>query len=78
MSDSPVIFYFGNLQPVRVGDLLRVVSNTGWSLGGKLFLVMESYVLPDGSQDLNAVSGIIDGRVRRVSVEDLELIDEAG
>jgi hypothetical protein len=79
MSDSPVIFYFGNLQPVRAGDLLRVVSNTpGGRLGGKLFLVMESYVLPDGSQDLNAVSGIIDGRVRRVSVEDLELIDEAG
>jgi len=78
MSDSPVIFYFGNLQPVRAGDLLRVVSNTALSHGGKLFLVMESYVLPDGSQDLNAVSGIIDGRVRRVSVEDLELIDEAG
>jgi hypothetical protein len=78
MSDSPVVFYFGNLQPVRAGDLLRVVSNHGWSLGGKLFLVMGSFVIPGASKDLNAVRGIIDGRVRLVSVEDLEMIDEAG
>ena len=77
MIDSSIIFYLGRLQPVRAGDLLRVVSIPGWSLGGKIFLVMEAYEFPNGDPCFNRVRGIIDGRMRVLAIEDLEALDEA-
>lgn len=76
MIDSSIIFYLGRLQPVRAGDLLRVVSNPCWSLGGKLFLVMEAYEFPNGDPCFDRVRGMIDGRVRVLAIEDLEALDE--
>lgn len=76
MIDSFIIFYLGRLQPVRAGDLLRVVSNPGWSLGGKLFLVMGAYESPNGNPCFNKVRGMVDGRVQVLAIEDLETLDE--
>jgi hypothetical protein len=72
-------------QPVRKGDLLRVKSlGYGWILEGKPFLVLGVSLLwapsnPMLGQDevyeeVDEVHGIVDGVMRVVRVEDLELI----
>ncbi len=89
MDESPVLFYltepiFGCTQPVRVGDLLRVKSlGYSWILEGKPFLVLGvsrswdagSMIGQDEVYDeVEEVHGIVDGVMRAVRVEDLELI----
>lgn len=70
MIDSSIIFYLGHLQPVRAGDLLRVVSNPGWRLEGKIFLVT-------GGDDKHEVAtGIVDGKLESLRVANLEAISE--
>jgi hypothetical protein len=77
---------FGCTQPVREGDLVRVKQlGHSWILEGKLLLVVGvSRTWDTGSmlgqdevyEEVEEVHGIIDGVMRFVRVEDLELIDE--
>jgi len=77
---------FGCTQPVREGDLVRVKQlGHSWILEGKLLLVVGvSRTWDTGSmlgqdevyEEVEEVHGIIDGVMRVVRIEDLELIDE--
>ncbi len=93
MDEKVPLFYlpeprFGCTQPVREGDLVRVKSlGYSWILEGKPFLVLGvSRAWDTGSMlgqdevydEVEEVHGIVDGIMRVVRVEDLELIDEAG
>jgi hypothetical protein len=93
MSEKLPLFYlpeprFGCTQPVREGDLVRVKQlGHSWILEGKLLLVVGvSRTWDTGSmlgqdevyEEVEEVHGIVDGVMRVVRIEDLELIDEAG
>jgi|APGre2960657373_1045057.scaffolds.fasta_scaffold232871_1 hypothetical protein len=79
---------FGCTQPVREGDLVRVKQlGHSWILEGKLLLVVGvSRTWDTGSmlgqdevyEEVEEVHGIVDGVMRVVRIEDLELIDETG
>jgi len=83
-SDNPALFYlpeakFGCMQPVRAGDLVRVKSHGySWILEGKLFLVIGASHAwgRDEAQEAEEAHGIVDGVMRVVRIEDLELLDE--
>jgi hypothetical protein len=93
MREKLPLFYlpeprFGCTQPVREGDLVRVKQlGHSWILEGKLLLVVGvSRTWDTGSmlgqdevyEEVEEVHGIIDGVMRVVRIEDLELIDETG
>ena len=93
MDETSPLFYLnetllGCSQPVRVGDLIRVKRlGYDWILEGKPFLVVGvSRAWDTGSMlgqdevydEVEEAHGIVDGIMRVVRVEDLELIDEAG
>ena len=83
MDERPVLFCLDGL-PVHVGDLLRVKSlGYSWILEGKPFLVLGVSLSWDtGSmlgqdevyEEVEEVHGLVDGVMRAVRVEDLELI----
>ena len=93
MREKLPLFYlpeprFGCTQPVREGDLVRVKQlGYSWILEGKLLLVVGvSRTWDTGSmlgqdevyEEVEEVHGIVDGVMRVVRIEDLELIDETG
>ncbi len=86
MDETPPLFYlneilFGCSQPVRVGDLIRVKRfGYDWALEGKPFLVIGASHAwgRDEAQAVEEAHGIVDGVMRAVRIEDLELLDEAG
>ena len=90
MSEKLPLFYlpeprFGCTQPVREGDLVRVKQlGHSWILEGKPFLVMgvslswtpSNLMLGQDEvyDEVEEVHGLVDGVMRAVRVEDLELI----
>jgi hypothetical protein len=93
MDETPPLFYlneptFGCSQPVHVGDLVRVKRlGYDWILEGKLFLVVGvSRSWDTGSMlgqdeiydDIEEAHGIVDGVLRAVRIEDLELLHDPG
>lgn len=93
MNESPALFYlpeprFGCMQPIREGDLIRVKRlGYDWILEGKPFLVLGvskswdigSMLGQDEIYDeVEEAHGLVDGIMRAVRIEDLELLDEAG
>ena len=84
MDERPVLFCLDGV-PVHVGDLLRVKSlGYSWILEGKPFLVLgvslswtpSNLMLGQDEiyEEVEEVHGIVDGVMRAVRVEDLELI----
>ena len=84
MDERPVLFCLDGV-PVYVGDLLRVKSlGYSWILEGKPFLVLgvslswtpSNLMLGQDEiyEEVEEVHGIVDGVMRAVRVEDLELI----
>ena len=84
MDERPVLFCLDGV-PVHVGDLLRVKSlGYSWILEGKPFLVLgvslswtpSNLMLGQDEvyEEVDEVHGIVDGVMRVVRVEDLELI----
>jgi hypothetical protein len=84
MDERPVLFCLEG-QPIRKGDLLRVKSlGYSWILEGKPFLVLgvslswtpSNLMLGQDEiyEEVEEVHGIVDGVMRAVRVEDLELI----
>jgi hypothetical protein len=73
---------FGCSQPVRVGDLLRVKQyKYSWRLEGKLFLVTGIIHMPrnDSGYEIlpEELTGIIDGEIITVRIEDLEVMSDS-
>jgi len=87
MDERPVLFCLEG-QPIRKGDIVRVKSlGYGWILEGKVLLVLGVSLSWDtGSmlgqdevyEEVEEVHGLVDGVMRAVRVEDLELISEEG
>jgi len=87
MDERPVLFCLEG-QPIRKGDLLRVKSlGYSWTLEGKPFLVLGVSLSWDTGpmlgqdevyEEVEEVHGLVDGVMRAVRVEDLELISEEG
>jgi hypothetical protein len=90
MDEKPVLFYlneprFGCSQPVHVGDLVRVKRlGYDWILEGKPFLVLGvSKEWDTGSMlgqdeihvEVEEAHGLVDGIMRAVRIEDLEVLD---
>jgi hypothetical protein len=84
MDERPVLFCLDGV-PVHVGDLLRVKSlGYSWILEGKPFLVLgvslswtpSNLMLGQDEvyEEVEEVHGLVDGVMRAVRVEDLELI----
>lgn len=85
MPESPPLFYvteprFGCSQPVRVGDLLRVKRlGYDWRLEGMPFLVtgVARSLTHDNDYGLipEEATGVIDGKLQTIRIEDLETIE---
>jgi len=84
MDERPVLFCLEG-QPIRKGDLLRVKSlGYSWILEGKPFLVLGvSKAWDIGSMlgqdeiydEVEEAHGLVDGIMRAVRIEDLELLE---
>jgi hypothetical protein len=81
VDETPPLFYLQSplgLQPIRAGDLVRVKQlGYDWILEGKVLLVLGASHAwgRDEAQEVEEAHGIIEGEMRMVRIEDLELLE---